>query len=110
MSIPKQRETPDERLEVSAIERRIAELSLLPFSKATKKRLDFLTTRLHECPNDVREKGKAAIRNWNAAHQVVRFTKSAPTLDHNVIPSNVMAGLLVGSGDEKRGYAYKKAV
>lgn len=104
----KMRETPDERLDPKIIGDRIGKLSLLPYSKATKKRLDFLHTRLHECPEDVREKGKAAIRNWNKAHPVPRFVKAAPTVS-TFLPSNVMAGLLVNAADEKRGYKLKTA-
>jgi hypothetical protein len=108
MAIPKLRETSDDRLEIAAIGNRIGELALLPFSKATKKRLEFLNTRLHECPADVKEKGKAAIRNWNAAHPVPHFVLAAPTMLNVRLP-NVMAGLLVSAADEKRGYKLKSA-
>ena len=110
MAIPVLKPSPDERLLPHCIGDRIAELSILPWSKATKRRLDFLTTRLHECPDDIREKGKKAIKSWNDNHVVPRLSISAaPALNHDRLPSNVMAGLLVGSGDEKRGYKYKTA-
>lgn len=96
------RETPDERLELSAIPLRIEKVKLMPWSKGKQKRLDALYTRLGTPPSgSTRAEKKAFVsplpaREFNGAVQLSTAV--------NFMPSNVFAGLLANKSQVASGY------
>jgi hypothetical protein len=104
---PKMKQTPDERLEPSAIPARIIELQST-FSRSNMKPIEKLRARLpfqsHPNNPELSAKTAAALAEKSGVVKVIRPKNVELT---PVFRPNYEAALLVNAGDEKRGYKLK---